>query len=210
MKLSFCICIGLLTTGCASAPPQPRDEQAAPVEVTTNAAAIEKARADSARYPYTEADVAFMTNMIGHHAQAVQVSAWAPTHGGNAAVQRLAARIINSQQDEIVTMKQWLVDRRKPLPEGHAHHAHMPGMLTEDQLKQLNAARGGEFDRLFLMLMIQHHKGAIQMVQQLFASHGAAQDLMVFKFANAVQVDQSTEVARMEQMLVSLPNSSRE
>ena len=71
-------------------------------------------------------------------------------------------------------------------------------------MAQLDAARGSEFDRLFLTLMIQHHKGAITMVRELFSAHGAGQDEVVFKFANEVEVDQSTEIARMQQMLLEL------
>ena len=182
--------------------------------------AIAKARADSARYPHTEADVHFMSGMIGHHAQAIVMSGWAPTHGADAAVRRLAERIINAQQDEIATMQRWLKGRGQPVPEaraagmkmkmnGHEHPSTgsgqavmlMPGMLTEAQMRQLDQARGPEFDRLFLTFMIQHHRGAVSMVQDLFASRGAAQDETVFKFANDVSVDQSTEIARMEKML---------
>ena len=78
-------------------------------------------------------------------------------------------------------------------------------MLTPDQLQQLAQARGSEFDRLFLTFMIQHHRGAVSMVQKLFATPGAARDETVFKFANDVSVDQRTEVARMERMLAGLP-----
>ena len=174
--------------------------------MTTNPVAIERARADSARYPYTAADVRFMTNMVAHHAQAVHVSRWAATHGASPAVQRLAERIINAQEDEIRAIQQWLIDRQKPVPTAnpHAHHHQMPGMLTMAQMHQLEAARGAEFDRLFLTLMIEHHRGAVAMVKELFESPGGAQDLTVFKFANDVQVDQSTEIARMEQMLASM------
>jgi uncharacterized protein (DUF305 family) len=84
------------------------------------------------------------------------------------------------------------------------HDMLMPGMLTEAQMKELDAARGEEFDRLFLTYMIQHHRGAVTMVQQLFGTAGAAQDEIVFKFANDVNVDQSTEIARMQKMLVAL------
>ena len=204
----------VVAAACSSAPPPEPPTPASPgPPVTTNPAAIEKARADSARYPYTEADVQFMTNMIGHHAQAVHIAQWAPTHGASPALLRLAERVVNAQVDEITIMQQWLIDRQKPVPGlrdgGHSHHAHMPGMLTEEQLKQLDAARGAEFDRLFLTLMIQHHKGAVEMVTKLFATGGAAQDLLVFKFANDVQVDQTTEVARMEQMLAGLPSQQR-
>ena len=178
-------------------------------------AAIAKAREDSARRPYTAADVHFMTGMVGHHAQAILMAGWAPTHGASPAVRVLCDRIINAQRDEIATMQQWLRDRQQPVPDanpmgmkmvmnGMQHTMLMPGMLTEAQLKQLDAARGKEFDRLFLTFMIQHHKGAVQMVKELFDSYGAAQDDLVFKFASDVNVDQTTEIARMERMLVAI------
>jgi uncharacterized protein (DUF305 family) len=180
------------------------------------AAAIAKARADSLRYPYTKADVEFMSHMIGHHAQALVMADWAPSHGASPSVQTLAGRIINGQQDEIATMQRWLRDRRQPVPEasatmkmkmkmdGHEHEMLMPGMLTEDQMRQLDRARGPEFDRLFLTFMIQHHRGAVTMVNDLLASRGAARDETVFKFSNDVSVDQSTEIARMEKMLAGM------
>lgn len=172
-------------------------------------AAIRRAREDSARRPYTEADVRFMTNMIPHHSQALEMSRMAPSRGASAAVQRLAARIINAQKDEVALMQQWLADRQRPVPDassaGHAQHAaHMPGMLSESQMRQLGAARGAEFDRLFLTFMIQHHRGAVQMVQELLASQGAAQDETIFRFASDVNVDQSTEIARMQSMLAQM------
>jgi uncharacterized protein (DUF305 family) len=108
-----------------------------------------------------------------------------------------------------------LRDRGQPVPPavagpmkmqmgGMEHEMLMPGMLTEEQMKQLDQARGPEFDRLFLTFMIQHHTGATQMVKELFATNGAAQDELVFKFASDVNVDQTTEIARMERMLVAL------
>jgi uncharacterized protein (DUF305 family) len=193
----------------ASAPtPQPSPDAA---ELT----ALAKARADSARMPSTEADARFMTGMIGHHAQAIVMAGWAPSHGASPSIQTLCARIINAQRDEIATMQRWLADRGLPAPEptagpmkmkmnGMEHEMLMPGMLTEDQMHQLDQARGPEFDRLFLTFMIQHHKGAVSMVKDLFGSYGAAQDETVFKFANDVSVDQSTEIARMEKMLAAL------
>ncbi len=184
-------------------------------------AAIAKARADSSRYPYTAADVHFMTGMIAHHSQAILMASWAPTHGASTSLQTLAARITNAQRDEIATMQQWLRDRQQPVPDGHAgmkmvmngsemtmgssadHPMLMPGMLTDPQLAQLDSARGQDFDRLFLTDMIQHHRGAVTMVKQLFDTYGAAQDELVFKFASDVNVDQTTEIARMERMLVA-------
>ena len=197
--------------------------QAAPQPVSGGPAVpsgVAKARADSARYPYTAADVHFMSGMIGHHAQAIVMSRLVPTHGASASVRTLADRIINAQHDEIHTMQQWLGDRRQPVPEaksgpmkmmmnGMEHEMLMPGMLTDDQMKQLDLARGAEFDRRFLTFMIQHHRGAVSMVKQLFGSYGAAQDETVFKFANDVNVDQSTEIARMEKMLDALGAEGR-
>lgn len=183
------------------------------------AAAIAKARADSARLPYTKADIDFMTGMIGHHSQAIVISRWAPTHGASSSVQTLAARIINAQQDEIRTMQQWLRDRQLPVPDGHAGmmmmngtdmamgdmkgEPLMPGMLSDAQLKELDTANGQKFDLLFLRDMIQHHEGAITMVKQLFDSYGAGQDEIVFKLATDANVDQATEIARMQKMLVA-------
>ena len=178
-------------------------------------AARAKAKADSARYPHTEADTRFMSSMIGHHAQAIVMSGWAPTHGADPAVRRLAERIINAQEDEIASMQRWLKSRGEPVPEasaagmkmttgGHEHTMLMPGMLTEAQMRQLDLARGPEFDRLFLTFMIQHHRGAVSMVKDLFGSYGAGQDEIVFKLASDVNVDQITEIERMEKMLFEL------
>lgn len=255
---------------------------------------------------FTEADVEFMTHMIEHHAQALIMSALAPENGANAAVQRLAARIINAQEGEIETMQKWLRDRGQPVPEvhideliltvqlvepeerfvhgvtrhspdhsaemasmegahshhdhhedhhsesemeehhtghhsghhlsesdhhthhaeeetadqsthdGHSHghhemshgsHAHhsMPGMLTQEQLNELGAARGTEFDRLFLLYMIEHHEGAVIMVQDLFAADGAALDNESFDLASGIHAEQVTEIERMRQMLEEIP-----
>jgi uncharacterized protein (DUF305 family) len=92
----------------------------------------------------------------------------------------------------------------KMVMNGMEHEMLMPGMLTDEQMKELDQARGKDFDRLFLRYMIQHHRGAVSMVNELFGTTGAAQDETVFKFANDVQVDQSTEIARMEKMLAFL------
>jgi uncharacterized protein (DUF305 family) len=203
----------LVAGGCRAAP---RDASLAtappPAAARSDSAAIAKARADSAVRPYTEADIRFMSRMIGHHAQAITISRLAPSNGASASIRTLAERIITAQQDEIVVMRQWLGDRRQPVPEvveasdpAHAHHvAPMPGMLTPEQVRRLEDARGAVFDKLFLELMIQHHRGAMAMVNELFASYGAAQDQTVFKVASDIHVDQSTEVARMSKMLADL------
>ena len=175
-----------------------------------------KARADSARWPYTAADIRFMSTMIHHHAQAIVMAKMAPTHGASDAVQRLCQRIINAQTDEIAMMSRWLSDRNQPVPvpnaagevmqmDGMTHTTLMPGMLTEAQMKQLDSAHGPEFDRLILTGMIQHHRGAVTMVQELIANRGAANDETVFKFAADVNVDQTTEINRMLEMLLVAP-----
>lgn len=174
---------------------------------------------DTARW--TAADVRFMQEMIGHHAQAIQMSRLAPTRAETPSVRTLAERIIVSQRDEIANMQTWLRDRGQTVPEpaedGTMHHAHgggahgggehgatMRGMLTPEQMAQLAAASGAEFDRLFLTYMIQHHRGAVSMVEELFGSYGAGQDEAVFKLASDVNVDQITEIARMRRMLADL------
>ncbi|HET9984293.1 MAG TPA: DUF305 domain-containing protein [Longimicrobiales bacterium] len=198
-------------TARAGAAPTPRPTGASTAEIE----AIYRARMDSARMHVSEADVHFMTGMIGHHAQALVMAGFAPSHGASASVQTLCARIINAQTDEIATMQQWLRDRGQPAPEVHVmgstvmvhgdeHAMHMPGMLTPEQMQELDRARGAEFDRLFLTFMIQHHRGAVTMVHDLFGTDGAGQDEAVFKFASDVQVDQTTEIARMERMLSAL------
>ena len=196
---------------CSSAPrTQPHS-----LEAMGQEAAYARARADSLRYPYTAADIRFMTGMIHHHAQAIKMARWAPTHGASPAVIRLTERVVNAQTDEIGLMSAWLRDRRQPVPEpnpdgmkmmmgGAEHVMLMPGMLSEAQMRELDAARGQEFDRLFLTFMIQHHRGAVAMVKELLGSQGAGLDETIFKFAADVNVDQTTEINRMLQMLLQL------
>ncbi len=182
----------------------------------------ESALADSVRHSYTQADVDFMTGMIHHHAQAIVMARWAPTHDASSSLRVLAARIINAQRDEIATMQRWLRDHNLPAPEpdtvadhdmsmhhgmamaGDMHGTLMPGMLTPEQMHELDAARGREFDQLFLRFMIQHHTGALTMVDSLFATNGAAQDDLVFKIASDINADQTTEIERMRTMLVAM------
>ncbi|MGQ0648083.1 MAG: DUF305 domain-containing protein [Gemmatimonadaceae bacterium] len=168
--------------------------------------------------PTNAADVYFMSGMIPHHAQAVLIAGWAPSHGASASLQRLAERIVVGQRDEIELMQTWLRDRGQPVPAANATHMRMtmdgmehdmlmPGMMTPDELAQLDRARGPEFDKLFLTFMIRHHEGAITMVDKLFGSHGAVQDETVFRFASDVYADQTTEIDRMQKMLDDVQSS---
>jgi uncharacterized protein (DUF305 family) len=185
---------------------------------TAELEALFRARADSARARFVEADAAFMTGMVVHHAQALLMAGMAPDRGASPAVRTLAARITNAQRDEIALMQRWLRERGRPVPEPHLEgttlmvhgvegHRHMPGMLTEEQLRLLDRARNATFDRTFLTLMIQHHRGAIVMVDTLIATPGAARDPVTFRLASDIRVDQLTEVARMERMLAAMTDT---
>src|SRR5207249_3287608 len=121
------------------------------------------------------------------------IAGWAPSHAASAAVRALCERIVVGQRDEIALMQRWLRERHEPVPEADPAHYTMPGMdpsmlmpgmLTAEQLAQLDRARGAEFDRLFLTFMIQHHQGAITLVNQLFGSAGGREQETVFRFAS--------------------------
>lgn len=194
--------------------------------------AIYQARADSARSRFSTAGVEFVSSMIHHHAQAITMAGMAPTHGASPTVRTLAARIINGQRDEIATMGRWLSERGQPVPEvdvpaggmadpsmhgemagsqaaatAERDHAEMPGMLKPEQMAALDAARGTEFDRLFLAMMIFHHRGAVTMVEELFARDQAPQDLALVKLASDVMAEQTTEIERMAGMLKTMTGS---
>src|SRR5437763_16479077 len=206
MKTTF---LAIITAGaCATTTHQ------APAEHIVSPAA--QVHPDSGRPPYTSADVHFMTGMIGHHAQAVLIAGGAPSHAASAAVRALCERIVVGQRDEIVLMQRWLRDRHETVPEvdtsrhsmpGMDHALMMPGMLSVAQLAQLDSSRGPEFDRLFLTFMIQHHQGAITMVNQLFGSQGGGEEEIVYRFASDVYADQTTEIDRMTRMLDVLSRS---
>ena len=166
--------------------------------------------------PASEADIEFMQGMIPHHAQAIKIAKWAPTHGASDAVQRMCERIVVAQGDEIALMQNWLRDRGKEVPAADAtHHKHvmggvvhnvlMPGMLTDEELALLDKARGVEFDRLFLTYMIKHHNGAAAMVDEYFTKYGAGMDETAFRLAADIYADQTSEIDRMQKMLAALP-----
>jgi uncharacterized protein (DUF305 family) len=172
---------------------------------------------------YTAADVRFMQGMIGHHSQALVMTALIPARTLRQDIRFLGQRIEISQKDEIAMMRQWLKDRHQPVPAGDTQHEHpsagnhsmnmpgmamsdtlMPGMLTAEQLAELAKANGEEFDKLFLRDMIQHHEGALAMVANLLGTTGSAQEAEVFRFASEVDSDQRAEIARMTALLDAL------
>ncbi len=161
--------------------------------------------------PLAAADVEFMQGMIMHHSQAVEMTDLIESHTENPAVRRLGAKISSSQADEIRMMQRWLAARGQAtsmsmpgMPDmglDGKPMAPMPGMLTPEQMKALRAARGAEFDRLFLTGMIQHHGGALVMVKDLFDTAGAGQDAEIFNFATDVDNTQRAEIKIMQNML---------
>ena len=172
------------------------------------------AAADLSGVAPTPADAAFVRGMIAHHAQALEMTALVPARSRSDRLRLLAKRIEASQADEIAMMRDWLDARgfgradvaRAGHPDAHAgSHAPMPGMLTPAQMAALAAASGQTFDRLFLELMIEHHQGALAMVQALVAQPGAAQDPELFAFASDVEADQEMEIARMRSLLEDAP-----
>jgi uncharacterized protein (DUF305 family) len=163
--------------------------------------------ADLSQVQHTAADVKFMQGMIGHHAQAIEMADLLQGRSTSEDMKLLAKRIEVSQADEIKMMQDWLQLRGQALPDPHAHHtggALMPGMLTAEEMGRLAAAKSVEFDRLFLQFMIKHHAGALQMVNELFASPGAGQEADIFAFASDVDADQRMEIDRMGAMLAML------
>lgn len=173
---------------------------------------------------YTAADVRFMQGMIGHHAQALTMTALIPDRTTRQDIKLLGQRIEVSQKDEIRMMQQWLKERHRDVPGIDATHEHyaaghmnmpgmamsdtlMPGMLTADQLAELAKAHGDEFDRIFLKDMIRHHEGALVMVANLLGTTASGQEPEVFRFASEVDTDQRAEIARMNALLQTLSAS---
>ncbi len=165
---------------------------------------------------HSAGDVHFMTGMIPHHAQALRMARLIPERSQRPQMQVLGERMIVAQGDEIGIMRQWLSDVDEPVPPADATHMRMehdglmhdmlmPGMLSEEELAELAAARGDAFDRLFLTFMIRHHEGAILMIDELFSSPGAGQEDFIFKLASDMYADQTTEIHFMRQMLAAIP-----
>jgi len=152
-----------------------------------------------------------MQGMIFHHSQAVEMTAMIPSHTQNKNLRTLGARISSSQSDEIKFMKRWLAARGESVPTtmpdmpgmdmSNGKTPLMPGMLTPEQMEALRKAKGGDFDRLFLTGMMQHHNGALTMVKDLFNTAGAGQDAELFNFATDADNSQRAEIRIMETML---------
>lgn len=224
-KLIILFLVGISAFSCKNFGMTTEKAEASQIETNNQSPDLEElywARIDSAKMNFVQADVDFMTMMIGHHAQALIMSDLAPKNGASSEILVLSSRIVNAQNDEIATMQTWLRDRDQPVPEvhidglnlmihgarmHHMDHMNMVGMLTMKQLQELEAAKGHEFDKLFLKYMIQHHEGATTMVSDLIATDGAVQDEAAFRLATDINVDQVTEIRRMKLMLEQLENA---
>jgi uncharacterized protein (DUF305 family) len=155
---------------------------------------------------YTKADVEFMQGMIAHHAQAIVMARMAETNGANPQVLKLSRKIDQSQVPEINIMQDWLRRHGQFAPDTSSwHDMMMDGMLTTDELKAMSEAKGVAFDRLFLVGMIKHHAGALKMVEDLFKSPGAGQEVDANVFANDVVTAQTAEIGIMRRLLAALP-----
>jgi uncharacterized protein (DUF305 family) len=194
-------------SACASTPDASGD---APVVITmgrpgeASTSAPMNTAAKGVTLPYAPGDVKFISGMITHHAQAIEMVNLLKSRTDSESMRMMALRIEVSQNDEIAWMRRWLDERKQPQPSEHAHHmpgGMMPGMLTDADMAKLAAAKGPAFDRLFLEGMIKHHMGALIMVEELFNSPGSAQQADMFDFASHVDADQRMEISRMTQML---------
>lgn len=201
------VIIALLAVGCSPGA-ETADERDGSAEMAAAGHEHELSATDGPGF--TADDAGFMQMMIVHHAQAVTMSELAEQHAESQMVLDLAEKIEISQVDEIAFMEDWLEARDQPVAnEEQRRTIHMPGMLTPEQTAELGAARDAEFDRLFLTFMIQHHLGAVDMVDDLFANPAAAQDPDIFRFVTDVGADQLDEIGVMETMLDRLDTNSR-
>jgi uncharacterized protein (DUF305 family) len=200
------VAAGTAVASCRTTGEPPRTQIVQPGRPGESSRVITAEKAtDLSQVGHTDADVRFMQGMISHHAQALDMVALLPSRSTRDEMRLLARRIELSQADEIKMMQQWLQARGQEVPSAHAHHAHgaalMPGMLTAEEMERLAAAKGSDFDRLFLEFMIKHHEGALVMVEELFSHAGAGQESEIFAFASDVEADQRMEIERMGAML---------
>ncbi|MEU4224940.1 DUF305 domain-containing protein [Nonomuraea sp. NPDC026600] len=153
--------------------------------------------ATAARSPSANgADVMFTQMMIPHHEQAVEMAGLAASRVRDVQIKELAAKIKTDQEREIGIMKGWLTAWGKPEMAGHMGH-EMPGLLSEKVMKQLESAKGQEFDKLFVQGMIAHHNGAVEMARTE-QTDGA--DPEVKKMAAHMVIHQRGEVALLQEI----------
>jgi uncharacterized protein (DUF305 family) len=211
VRAALVVIVGLIValTGCTSgsAPQAPRAGSTAPViapgrpgEQARTLSPDEAVTAVPSATP-NAADVQYVQNMIVHHRQAVDMALLAPSRAESGKLKTLADRIKVAQEPEIQFMSRWLREQEQKVPDHHAAHEGMPGMATPEQLEALKAAKGKDFDRMFLQLMINHHLGAIQMSKQVLTD---GSHIRIEELAGDVSVTQAAEIRRMQQMQAEL------
>ena len=210
--LALAAVVACTTAGVRAGTPQTQPAPQTPPPIVQPGAPGQSSRiigvdeaTDLSKVRYTPADVRFMQGMIGHHAQAIEMTDLLFQRTAREDMRLLGKRIELSQVDEINMMQSWLRSRGQDVPGPHAMHEHgavlMPGMLTAEEMARLAQAKGADFDRLFLEGMIKHHQGALTMVEELFSTPGAGQESEIFAFASDVDADQRMEIERMRGML---------
>ena len=205
-KLALVIAIVVLA-GCGGSKPQEPPSgvsvvrPGAPGKPSRQVSAEELEEAETVK-PIAQ-DITFMRGMIHHHQQAVLMTGWVPPRTQSRAVKLMAERMSLTQTGEIEQYERWLSDRGFDPGHGHGATEPMPGMLTQAQLDRLKAAHGKAFDRLFLRYMTQHHRGAIAMVQELYAEGGGT-ETEIGNFARHIEADQEIEIKRMQEVLAGI------
>ncbi|WP_285712501.1 DUF305 domain-containing protein [Erythrobacter oryzae] len=203
----------LSASGLAFAQAVPIVKPGAPGQASKTLSAAEATKL--AQASYTAEDVAFMQAMIVHHQQAVDMAKLVKERTNTAELQTIAGRIESSQADEIAFMQTWLKERGEPVEDpamkGHAEHMHhmMKGMASPEDLKALAAAKGTDFDKRFLTLMIAHHEGALDMVEKLLDEDGTAADPVLFQFVGDIESEQKAEIGKMDKLLAGLSGDPR-
>ncbi|MBI1403008.1 MAG: DUF305 domain-containing protein [Porphyrobacter sp.] len=200
-------------SGLAMAQSVPIVQPGAPGQDSRTLSAEEATKLAAASY--APADVAFMQHMIVHHAQAVAMADLVKERTNTEEIVSIAGRIQSSQADEIAFMKNWLTERGEPLEDpkmmGHGEHMHhmMMGMASPEQMQALGEAKGVDFDRQFLTLMIKHHEGAVDMVGELLGQAGTAADPVLYRFVSDIENEQKGEIERMDVVLAGLSEDPR-
>lgn len=207
MRAALVVIVSLVVvlSGCSSStPPQtPRADSTAPVIAPgrpgEQAKTLSPAEAATAVPSPTAnaADITYAQNMVVHHRQAMDMSLLAPSRADSAKLKSLADRIQAAQGPEIQFMTTWLREQEQQVPDHHAAHDGMPGMATPEQIEALKAAKGKDFDRMFLQLMINHHLGAIKMSEQVLTG---GSHIRIEELANEISVEQTAEIRRMQEM----------
>ncbi|WP_433437914.1 DUF305 domain-containing protein [Nonomuraea sp. CA-141351] len=210
MRAALIVVMGTVValSGCSSSPPQaPRADSTAPVIAPgrpgDQAKTLSPSEAATAVPSPTAnaADIKYVQDMIIHHRQALDMALLAPSRADSAKLKSLAGRIKDAQGPEIQFMTTWLREQEQSVPDHHAAHDGMPGMATPEQLEALKAAKGKDFDRTFLQLMINHHLGAIKMSEQVLTT---GSHIRVEELATDVSVTQAAEIRRMQEMQSAL------